>query len=603
MGGFDIDYDADVLQFAAKPQFRDFQARVITAIDKAFREGKRIVVCQAPTGSGKSIKGVTVAQKYTAYYLTTQNILLDQYSEDFPDRVALVKGRSNYCCGVTGEAADVAPCVTYGKGARLYCNLDEKGKEVSGTTVKCEYAAAIARARESRIALFNYHSFHLHRSFEQRDMLVIDEGHNVEGWAMQQVEVNLRSGEVPNLVLIPGETLAQVAAKFDPRPRDGTKDPVPTQEVGGEQAPKPEREDDGVLDSPEETEFQTGREAVGEYYEALRAAFVLAREASKKKQGLEAAQAMRKAVQLKNLLVKLAAIWALHNRGKLENEWVHDWAVDAGVGARQVKLTMKPVRVGKWVAKKLLSRGKRVLVLSATILDIATYLATIGADPKETGFIQVPSTFPVENRLIHYVPVADLSYKAGERDYPALMDAVGTVMDVFHDQRGIIHTHSDKLLKQVDMRLGGRYGDRLLVQSKEERREALLARHEQSTNGVLVAPAMHEGLDLKDDLGRWQVMLKVPYPSMGDPQIKARMAIDREWYGWLTSLKTVQTYGRIVRSAVDYGDTVVLDAGFGDFVKRNKARLPDWFRDAIRTYSSVAELKRALQASRERRSQ
>jgi len=31
-----------------------------------------------------------------------------------------------------------------------------------------------------------------------------------------------------------------------------------------------------------------------------------------------------------------------------------------------------------------------------------------------------------------------------------------------------------------------------------------------------------EGLDLKDDLARFQIVMKMPYPSLGDPLIKRK---------------------------------------------------------------------------------
>jgi ATP-dependent DNA helicase DinG len=93
---------------------------------------------------------------------------------------------------------------------------------------------------------------------------------------------------------------------------------------------------------------------------------------------------------------------------------------------------------------------------------------------------------------------------------------------------------------------------------------------------------MTEGIDLADDLSRWQVICKIPYPYLGDPQVARRKDIDAAWYDWKTCLTVVQSYGRSIRSSDDYAVTYVLDADFSTFVKRQQKRLPGWFLEAIK---------------------
>jgi ATP-dependent DNA helicase DinG len=88
---------------------------------------------------------------------------------------------------------------------------------------------------------------------------------------------------------------------------------------------------------------------------------------------------------------------------------------------------------------------------------------------------------------------------------------------------------------------------------------------------------------LKDDLSRFQIITKVPYPNLGDRWTDAKRKASRQWYTWQTALKLVQGYGRSVRSKEDWAKTYVLDSAFGPFVNRNKNILPDWFIQAIQT--------------------
>jgi Rad3-related DNA helicase len=112
-------------------------------------------------------------------------------------------------------------------------------------------------------------------------------------------------------------------------------------------------------------------------------------------------------------------------------------------------------------------------------------------------------------------------------------------------------------------------------------RNAVLEEHAKISDAVILAPAMHEGLDLKDDLGRFQIICKVPYPSKGDPQVSARMELSPMYYDWRTMTKLIQSCGRIIRHSEDHGKTYVLDEDFKRFMDRNSKLVPKWFAKSI----------------------
>ncbi|MFY9794396.1 MAG: helicase C-terminal domain-containing protein [Candidatus Nitrosopolaris sp.] len=125
---------------------------------------------------------------------------------------------------------------------------------------------------------------------------------------------------------------------------------------------------------------------------------------------------------------------------------------------------------------------------------------------------------------------------------------------------------------------------RLLVTDPEIQRDEVIAEHVNSTKPtVLISPSLHTGLDLKDDLSRFQVITKVPYPNLGDRWINEKKKMSGQWYNWQTALKLVQGYGRSIRSKEVWAKTYVLDSAFGYFTKKNNNILPDWFTKAIRT--------------------
>src|SRR5215469_6905301 len=89
------------------------------------------------------------------------------------------------------------------------------------------------------------------------------------------------------------------------------------------------------------------------------------------------------------------------------------------------------------------------------------------------------------------------------------------------------------------------------------------------------------GLDLKDDLSRFQIITKVPYPNKSDRWTDAKRNAHEQWYNWQTALRLVQGYGRSIRSKEDWAKTYVLDSAFGPLVRKNKNILPHWFTQAI----------------------
>jgi ATP-dependent DNA helicase DinG len=86
---------------------------------------------------------------------------------------------------------------------------------------------------------------------------------------------------------------------------------------------------------------------------------------------------------------------------------------------------------------------------------------------------------------------------------------------------------------------------------------------------------------LKDDLSRFQIIIKVPYPYLGDRWINEKRKINQQWYNLQTASRLIQGYGRSIRSKEDWAKTYVLDSAFGYFVEKNKNILPDWFTQAI----------------------
>src|SRR6185369_1782515 len=102
-----------------------------------------------------------------------------------------------------------------------------------------------------------------------------------------------------------------------------------------------------------------------------------------------------------------------------------------------------------------------------------------------------------------------------------------------------------------------------------------------SKNDVLIGPSLTEGLDLKDDMSRFQIFVKVPYRVTTDNYTKLRMENDRRWYAWKAALTFVQALGRSIRNENDWAITYLLDGNFRDFFRHNHSMLPKHINDRV----------------------
>jgi Rad3-related DNA helicase len=226
-----------------------------------------------------------------------------------------------------------------------------------------------------------------------------------------------------------------------------------------------------------------------------------------------------------------------------------------------IKVELKPLDTSGY-SKDVFEKCTKTLMMSATILDPKAYCRSLGLAYDEVKFIRVESE--LQEVKANIVMVID------------------NLMALYRNHKGVIHTTSYEQLNFIKENISQTNKRRLLVTDPEIQRDEVIAEHVNSTKPtVLISPSLHTGLDLKDDLSRFQIITKVPYPNKGDRWTNEKRKIDEEWYYWQTALKLIQGYGRSIRSKEDWAKTYVLDSAFGYFVKKNKNILPDWFTQAI----------------------
>lgn len=538
---------------------RPQQLEALARINSAFKAGKRVVVLEMPTGGGKSVICMTVARALrsisgTTHFLTSQKILQDQYTSSFPaPELEVLKGRANYGCshsnGAGNDCAD-APCTALGKGILPECIEDGEDSEIRMKAVqlrlppaahKCPYWKQLQLCNDNAITLFNFSSFLFQERigrFGTRDLIMLDECHNVESQIMNFVHLELAQSA---LDLISVEIDREISTK------EQLVEWLREKDVARKLDDALSREDDTDAES-----FEGELDRV-------------------------------EADALKTLRGKLEIFLRYVDK----SEWIFEVMNYKVRGEPSKKIVARPLYAKDFVHDLLFSKGDRVLGMSATILDVEIWAKNLGLKMEEVALVQVPCDFPVENRPIHLEYAGNMGRKWFSHEVnpknptrPKFVRKIKEIMARHANHRGIIHCQSFELSSILREEVAD---PRFLFQGDfNNDKQAMLEEHALKHASVIVAPSMAEGLDLKDDLARFQVIAKVPWPSLGDKVIRERASRDERYFAYLAALKLVQSYGRVVRSKTDWGHTYIVDTGFESFFARNYNLIPAWVREALR---------------------
>ena len=257
-----------------------------------------------------------------------------------------------------------------------------------------------------------------------------------------------------------------------------------------------------------------------------------------------------------------------------------NWIVNKqeAYGKSMEKIEFKPIDVSSFSEDLLFRHGAKVILMSATILDGDAFCESLGIPKSEAQFISFESPFPIENRPILVNPIGSMSSRVIQDTLPKMAKAVKMILEEHKNEKGIIHCHSYKVANFLKKNIRS---NRLLIHDSTNR-DDVLARHIKSDkNTVLLSPSMTEGVDLKDDCSRFQILCKVPYPYLGDKLVKKRMHKWKWWYPLQTAKTIVQSVGRSVRHKDDFAVTYILDADWSRFYSRNKKYFPPEFRKSI----------------------
>lgn len=517
--------------------FRPHQVTATEHVLDGFARGKKVMVLDAPVGSGKTLiaemvrRGLHEQQESDGrmLYVAHSRGLQDQFLEDFP-YARVLKGRANYPTqNGTAGIVNAGDCTATTTRACKWCDGPDT----------CPYQRAKKAAREARVAVVNTaymlaEAQTMKAMCSRREYVCVDECDTLEGILLGTLEFGLRDRDVMGVEVprkgVHGKTIAAWL-------RD---DWVPA--ARRELARMP-TDDDNV----------------------------------------------KRARARKLLLARIGgAVRAA--QGMEDGGWVRDYSYGW-------ELMLKPVRVDWAGEDRVWRHGQKWLLMSGTVVDVDVMCEGLGLAREDWELVTVPMTFPVENRRVVSVPVADLSRKAlqgdtGAQEMEALKVALWVVLDRHAGENTLVHSVSYKLTDEVVglVELWAKeHAERTGVEvpvhwyAAAKDRDPTLERFKER-GGVLIGPSLDRGVDLPGDLCRVQVICKIPFPNLGDRQVaeRARGEGGSRWYATQTARTLVQMTGRGVRGAEDWCVSYVLDKQFLRWWGNDGKRLlPQWWRDAM----------------------
>lgn len=213
----------------------------------------------------------------------------------------------------------------------------------------------------------------------------------------------------------------------------------------------------------------------------------------------------------------------------------------------------------------------KIILLSATIgmKDVEQ----MGLANRRLSWISVPSPILPWRRPVIADSVSTLSYGASEDNFERLGAYCNEIVQMFKGYNGLIHLPYSLADKMQFYLQDERYIFHNSMNKMEKFREFT-----ESTDKVLVCSGLYEGIDLPGDAGRFQIIGKIPWPSLADPAMKYLAETDRERYQWDTLRTVVQAAGRICRLVDDVGYTFCPDKSFE---RLPPGLFPGYFKDAV----------------------
>jgi Rad3-related DNA helicase len=518
------------LEFTPRPQ----QEQILQFTKDSIENNKKFIMIDAPTGVGKSYAAIMIADWYrkeinkTAKVdiVTNTKILQDQYVRDFTF-AANLKGKNNYWCRRQNMACGDAQVLN--KASDKKCTV-------------CPHKIAQSNFLRSPLSLTNFHliitySMYAPDMLAERgsNLLIIDEAH-----AFEEAFCDFISS-------IFSERSLKLLDIWQPWM---------------------ERDLDGITSISEMSDY-CEKIIVPLLSSKAVELIELAKESRNRSKKLEY---IKKADHVDKSMCKYNRF--LEDRKSYSTNWIFEKDLD-NWGKTTIKV--EPIWGSKYLDDIFWSKYDHVIFMSGTLLDRKLFSSIMGINEEESTYMELPCPFDSEKRPVIYLKYGKMSYYDKKKTFSRSIPIINKILEKNIENKGIIHTSNYELSNWIKSSITN---DRLLFHDSATREKSLDEHLSTKNKTVLISPSMINGIDLKDDLSRFQVILKVPFPNLVSLKIKKRLESNPDWYNWKTLVDILQSYGRSIRNDEDWAETYILDECFDQIL--NNKNVPKYFLDALK---------------------
>jgi Rad3-related DNA helicase len=540
----------------AKYKPRKEQKEALNFIDETYRNNKtsKFFLMNLPVGVGKSYLALMIADWYKKNVnkltkvdiITNSKLLQDQYSIEY-DSISDLKGKENYECEQYS-----CSCAQGGEFNRLNKTSCES----------CPYTSAKESFISGNMSLTNFYLYILYAIYnpklmESRDarVLIVDECHMFDDVMSDFITIKISENMIKRFKFADEYSIMKQLKSVTSISNyvDFLK------YLNGEVLT--------TLESMEKGMSTSSRSAKQDKRDLKINKLIGGKNSDVK--------TMQLANDLRQLQLKIEIF--LKEYKENPNNWVLETYYNDKL--KQKELSLEPIWAYDYLDKYVFSNYDMVFLMSGTILDKSLFCQLNGLDVSKAVYYSIRSPFNPKNRPIFYMPLGKMSYKSKEETFKKYIPYIKKLLDKYKNKKGIIHTNSFELSKWIEQSIKD---PRLIFHDSSNKDEMLKLHKESEEPTVIVSPSMDTGVSFDNDDARFQIIAKVPYPSLGSQKNKLRQSNNPDWYSWKTACSLQQACGRIVRSTTDYGDTIIIDGGFGDVIKHSSYFLPDWFQEAIK---------------------
>jgi ATP-dependent DNA helicase DinG len=525
---------------------RETQTNCLNWLNDNLNSAKYFIL-QLPTGVGKTHIGLALSEfNKKNLYISSTNQLLTQYLDSNKDLVEM-KGKAQYQCNVDASCnCLMGPCKT-----------NSKIKEHCLSEHLCEYYNIRDRFIIAKMGLTNYafavastgcgifsEDWAASQDSERLnyDYIVCDEAHNLESHLVNFATININLEELMQKNVI-GDTY------YVEKNNDSTTSWTTILDVCN----------NIFTDITKRLKFLEGK--INTH--------------TKKDNKIELKKLHNEYQFLTKLQFPIKIL--------LEYPQIERWVYEADVEAGQFKIT--PINVEFVFKQYLETLGKKFIFMSATIGDYEVFVKSLGLNKNECKYYQCDSPFDPKKSPVILLERLNLNYNNIDKELDKCLKYVEGIAIKHNDTNGIIHSGNYKIAKYIYDNASEALQKRLVYREKYDNvnNTELINIHrnkiKNNINSVLLSPSLFEGVDLADDLSRWQIIIKLPFASLADKRIKHLATIFPTWYVNDVLKKIIQACGRSTRHNEDYSRTYILDK-ITSFTF-SKVKLPLWFQNRI----------------------